>query len=129
MRATTFLMFQGRAEEAIRYYQQAFPELRVVSMDKFQAGEPGKPGSVKQAQLELAGLSLRCFDSPVTHAFSFTPAISLFIDCDDEAQLDRIYEHLARGGKALMEPANYGFSRKFTWVEDQFGVSWQLNLP
>ena len=70
-----------------------------------------------------------CIDSFVEHAFTFTPSMSLFVDCDDRAQLDRAFERLSEQGKVLMPPAAYGFSTWFAWVQDRFGVSWQLNLP
>ena len=59
---------------------------------------------------------------------TFTPALSLFVDCESEQELTRIYPELLEGGSALMPLDNYGFSRKFAWVNDRFGVSWQLNL-
>lgn len=70
-----------------------------------------------------------CIDSPMKHGFTFTPAISLFVQCADEAELNRLYAALADGGAELMPLGNYGFSPKFGWVNDRFGVSWQLNLP
>jgi predicted 3-demethylubiquinone-9 3-methyltransferase (glyoxalase superfamily) len=70
-----------------------------------------------------------CFDSPVKHGFTFTPSFSFFVDCDSEEEMSRIAPALAEGGGVLMEQADYGFSRQFTWVSDRFGVSWQLNLP
>ena len=67
--------------------------------------------------------------SPVHHGFTFTPAVSLFVDVENEAEFDHTFERLSGGGAVLMEPANYGFSTKFAWLQDRFGVSWQLNLP
>lgn len=126
---TTFLMFTGTAEEAMRTYVSLFPNSRVVSLDKYGPGEPGKEGSVRKAVFELSGTALMCIDSPIVHAFSFTPATSLFIDCDDEAQIVRLFDALGEGGQTLMTLGDYGFSRRFAWVQDRFGVSWQLNLP
>jgi len=129
MQITTFLMFTGAAEEAMNFYVSLFPNSRVVSVARYGAGEPGKEGTVKQAEFELNKTRLRCIDSPAKHAFTFTPSISLFIDCDDAAQLDRLFAAFNDGGMALMPPDNYGFSKKFAWVQDRFGVSWQLNVP
>jgi predicted 3-demethylubiquinone-9 3-methyltransferase (glyoxalase superfamily) len=67
-------------------------------------------------------------DSPVKHDFTFTPAMSLFVDCADEAEIDALFAKLSEGGKVLMPLAAYPFSRKFGWLSDRFGVSWQLNL-
>jgi predicted 3-demethylubiquinone-9 3-methyltransferase (glyoxalase superfamily) len=65
----------------------------------------------------------------VSHGFTFTPSLSLFVDCESEADLERIFAALSEGGGVLMPLGNYGFSRRFGWVNDRFGVSWQLNLP
>lgn len=129
MQITTFLMFSGRAEEAMTFYVSLFPDSRIASIVRYGEGGPGAAGTVHQAVLELAGMRLMCIDSPVKHAFDFTPSISLFVNCDDVAQLDRLVDALSLDGKTLMPPNNYGFSRKFAWVQDRFGVSWQLNLP
>lgn len=76
----------------------------------------------------LRGYSLICIDSPVKHDFGFTPSISLFVDCEDESELDEAFRQLSAGGEVFMPLDNYGFSAKFGWVGDRFGVSWQLNL-
>lgn len=128
MNITTFLMFAGEAQAAMAKYIALFPRSRILSLEMYGPGEAGKEGTVKKAVFELDGTPLMCIDSPITQAFTFTPAMSLFIDCDEEAQLDRLYAALGEGGQALMPPADYGFSRKFAWVQDRFGVSWQLNL-
>jgi predicted 3-demethylubiquinone-9 3-methyltransferase (glyoxalase superfamily) len=124
----TFLMFEGNAEEAMRVYTGLWSGAEVVTVERWGRGEPGPEGSFKRAHFKLAGHDLLCFDSPVHHQFSFTPAISLFVECRDEAELDHAYERLSTGGQVLMALGSYGFSRKFGWVNDRFGVSWQLNL-
>jgi predicted 3-demethylubiquinone-9 3-methyltransferase (glyoxalase superfamily) len=124
---TTFLMFEGKAEEAMTFYVALFRG-EVTRIEKYGPGEPGKEGSVKKADFTLAGHRLACIDSPIKHAFTFTPSVSLFVECADEAELDRAFAALSEGGAVLMPPGNYGFSRKFTWLNDRFGVSWQLNL-
>lgn len=129
MKVTTFLMFAGRAEEAMNAYVALFRDARVVSIERFAEGEAGKAGSVKRAVMRLGGTDYMCFDSPVQHAFTFTPAISLFVDFDSREHLDRVYAALSDGGKVMMPPGAYGFSTWFAWLEDRFGVSWQLNLP
>ena len=63
------------------------------------------------------------------HAFTFTPSISFFVECESEAELRKIADALAEGGGVMMPIDNYGFSTLFTWISDRFGVSWQLNLP
>ncbi len=59
--------------------------------------------------------------------FTFTPSISLFVECKSEVELDEAFNRLAEGGAVLMPLNNYGFSKKFGWLNDRFGVSWQLN--
>jgi predicted 3-demethylubiquinone-9 3-methyltransferase (glyoxalase superfamily) len=69
-----------------------------------------------------------CSDSPIKHDFSFTPANSIFVQCETSEQLDGIFGILSSGGRVLMPVDNYGFSSRFGWLNDRFGVSWQLNL-
>ena len=76
----------------------------------------------------LAGLAVICIDSPVKHAFTFTPSMSLYAECESEAEFDAAFGRLSEKGTVLMPPDNYGFSSKFGWVNDRYGVSWQLNL-
>lgn len=126
---TPFLMFEGSAEAAINLYISLFPGSVVHHIDRFGPGEAGAEGSVKQAELTIAGQRLRCFDSPVKHSFTFTPSISLFVDFDSQTELEVVFAQLSTGGTVMMPPDNYGFSTRFAWINDRFGVSWQLNLP
>ncbi|NED37582.1 MULTISPECIES: VOC family protein [unclassified Streptomyces] len=126
---TTFLMFEGRAEEAMGFYVSLFDDAEIVSITRYGAEGPGAEGSVQHATFSLAGQEFMCIDSPARHEFTFTPAISLFVQCADEAEIDRLYAALGQQGGELMPLGDYGFSRKFGWVNDRFGVSWQLNLP
>ncbi len=126
---TPFLMFEGDAEAAMTLYVALFSDAAITRIERYAAGEPGREGSIKQARFTLCGQAVICTDSPAHHAFTFTPSISLFVDCDDEAELERVFGELAKDGKVLMPPNDYGFSRRFGWVADRFGVSWQLNLP
>jgi predicted 3-demethylubiquinone-9 3-methyltransferase (glyoxalase superfamily) len=124
----TFLMFDGTAEEAMTFYVSLFKGSEVTRIERFGPSEQRTEGSIKRANFKLVGHDLICFDSPVKHAFSFTPSISLFVDCENEAELDEAFKQLSAGGAVLMPLDNYGFSTKFGWVNDRFGVSWQLNL-
>lgn len=126
---TPFLMFEGRAGEALTLYTSLFAGSEVVSLERYGPGGPGPEGSIKLAEAVLGGLRLRVSDSPVRHAFSFTPSVSLFVDCAEDAELRRLHAGLAEGGAELMPLGDYGFSALFGWVNDRFGVSWQLNLP
>ena len=128
-KTTTFLMFQdGRAEEAMNFYLSLFDNAEVVSITRFGSEGPGAEGSVMHAIFTLAGQQYMCSDSPVQHGFDFTPSISLWVDCADEAEIDRLFAVLSEKGKVMMPLGEYGWSRKFGWVGDRFGISWQLNL-
>jgi predicted 3-demethylubiquinone-9 3-methyltransferase (glyoxalase superfamily) len=124
---TPFLMFEGKAEEAMNLYVSAIPDSKVADIKRYGPEGPGAEGSVMIARFTLAGLPVFCIDSSVKHAFTFTPSNSLFVTCASEEELDRIAGVLADGGKWLMPIGNYGFSRKFGWLNDRYGVSWQLN--
>ena len=91
--------------------------------------DKGKEGTVMRAAFTLNDVSFMATDSPAVHAFDFTPSMSIFVECDSDAELDRVFAALSEGGKTLMPLGNYGFSKKFGWCNDRFGVSWQLNLP
>lgn len=126
---TTFLMFQGRAEEAMTFYVSLFDDGEINSITRYGADGEGAEGGVQHATFTLAGQQLMCIDSPVRHEFGFTPAMSLFVQCGSAEELARLYAALAEGGRELMPLGEYGFSKRFGWVDDRFGVSWQLNLP
>lgn len=126
--ATPFLMFEGRAEEALDFYVATIPDSRIGQIDRYGPGEPGPEGSVRMARAVIAGLPILANDSYVHHAFTFTPSISFMVMCADEPEIDRLASELADGGAVLMPLGSYGFSRKFAWVNDRFGVSWQVNL-
>ena len=126
-----FLMFEGQAEEAMTLYVSLVPDSRVLDVQRYGPDGPGGPGaagSVQLARFSLAGLTVLCSDSYVKHAFTFTPSVSLFLTCRSEAEVDRLAGALGAGGAVLMPLGDYGFSRRFAWVTDRFGVSWQVNL-
>ncbi len=126
-RITTFLMFDGNAEEAVKFYISLFANSGIDKIDRFASGEPGAEGSVKRATFHLNGQSFFCIDSPAKHGFTFTPAISLFVDCESEAEIDRVFSALSAGGQVLMPLSAYPFAKKFGWTNDRYGVSWQLS--
>ena len=123
-----FLMFEGRAEEAMDFYVSLIPGSEITSIARYGPGQPGPEGSVVVATFTVAGQAVMCSDSFVKHGFTFTPASSLFVECESEEEIQRLASALAEGGAELMPLGNYGFSRQFAWVNDRFGVSWQLNL-
>ncbi|MGW4403497.1 VOC family protein [Nonomuraea sp. NPDC004702] len=128
-KTTTFLMFQNRdAEEAMNFYVSLFEDSKVVAVSHYGPEGPGPEGTVMHATFTLAGQEYMCIDSSERHAFGFTPSMSIWVACDTEEEIDRLYTALAEGGQPLMPIGSYGFSTRFGWVNDRFGVSWQLNL-
>ena len=125
---TTFLMFEGKAEEAMRFYTSLFAESGISSMTRYGPGEAGPEGTVQLATFVLAGQEFKCIDSHMSHGFTFTPSMSLYVQCDADEEIERLYGALGEGGQVLMPLDSYDFSGKFGWVSDRFGVSWQLNL-
>jgi len=75
----------------------------------------------------LGGAGYRATDSRLDHKFAFTPAVSVFVECESLEELEKAYATLSDGGTELMPLGDYGFSTKFGWTEDLYGVSWQLN--
>ena len=124
-----FLMFEGNAEEAMNTYVSVVPGSKIIDLEKYGAGGPSKEGTVMRGTFSVAGQVVQCTDSPIKHAFTFTPSFSFFVDCESEAQLESLWAALSEGGSTMMPLDNYGFSRRFGWLGDRFGVSWQLNLP
>lgn len=121
-------MFMGNAEEAMNYYLSIFERSAILSIQRYGAGESGTEGTVMHATFSLNGQQFMCIDSNVTHAFTFTPATSFYVTCSSEAEVDRVYEKLSEGGAVLMPLAAYPFSSRYAWVQDKFGVSWQIGL-
>jgi predicted 3-demethylubiquinone-9 3-methyltransferase (glyoxalase superfamily) len=121
-------MFDGNAKEAMEFYTSLFSNSEIKYMRLYKAGEAGKEGSVMSALFSLNGNDYMCIDSIASHDFMFTPAISLFVHCSSEDEIDTLFKALSQGGKTLMELGSYGFSKKFGWLEDRYNVSWQLNL-
>ncbi|HZH50926.1 MAG TPA: VOC family protein [Microvirga sp.] len=124
-----FIMFEGDAEAAMAFYVSVFPGAEITDITRYGPGEAGPEGTVMKATFSIAGQTVMCIDSPVKHEFGLTPAFSFFVDCESEDEVRRLASALAEGGAVLMPLDDYGFSRRFSWVNDRFGVSWQLNLP
>jgi predicted 3-demethylubiquinone-9 3-methyltransferase (glyoxalase superfamily) len=126
---TPFLMFQGDAEEAMNLYVELFPDSKIVDIERFGPEGPGMNGDVQHARFSLSGQDIICIDSPVQHPFTFTPSTSFFVIFDDEHKLGAAYSRLSDGGQILMPLASYPFARAFGWVQDRWGVSWQMSVP
>jgi predicted 3-demethylubiquinone-9 3-methyltransferase (glyoxalase superfamily) len=124
-----FLMFQGgKGEAALDFYVATVPDSRIVSIERFGPEGPGPEGTILRAVAEIAGQKVMVHDTFVTHGFDFTPSFSFFVDCADTGEIDRLFAVLSEGGGVLMPLDNYGWSERFGWVNDRFGVSWQVNL-
>lgn len=126
---TTFLMFQNdNAEEAMNFYISLFDNSKILSISHYGANGPGKEGTVIHATFLLNGQEYMCIDSVVKHEFNFTPSMSLYVTCDTKEKADNLFEKLSEGGQILMPLSDYPFSEKFGWVNDKYGVSWQIAL-
>jgi predicted 3-demethylubiquinone-9 3-methyltransferase (glyoxalase superfamily) len=124
---TTFLTFpSGGAEEAMNLYTSLFDDSEVLSIRRYGPGEAGAEGSVMHATFSIKGQQFMCIDSNVGHEWTFTPAISLYVLCESEEEIDGLFARLSAGGQVFMELDGYPFAEKFAWIADRFGVSWQL---
>ena len=112
----------------MKLYVSLFESSEILAVHRWLAGEPGGEGKIKHAMFSLDGQVFRCMDSGVKHDFTFTPATSLFVDCTSEPQIDALYSTLADGGRVLTPMGKHPFAKRYAWVEDRFGVSWQLYL-
>jgi predicted 3-demethylubiquinone-9 3-methyltransferase (glyoxalase superfamily) len=125
---TTFLMFDGQAEEAMDFYTSLFQDSKILSVTHYGPDEAGAEGSVMHATFSLNGQEFMCIDSNIVHNFTFTPSVSLYIRCETEQEIDTLFEELSHDGEVFMPLDHYDFSPKYAWLADRFGVSWQLNL-
>jgi len=130
-KATPFLMFQGGvAAEAMSFYVELFEDGRIVADERYGKDNPmGKEGTILRGSFQVGGQTVRCTDSAIKHDFDHTASFSMFVDCKDLDELKRLAEALGEDGMVYMPIGDYGFSKQFTWVEDRFGISWQLSLP
>lgn len=126
---STCLWFDNEAEEAAKFYISVFENGKVgatARYDEAGAKVSGQPaGSVMTVEFEIEGQHFTALNGgPI---FTFTPAISFSVHCKDAAEVNKLWENLIDGGKALMELGEYPFSKRYGWLSDKYGVSWQLN--
>jgi predicted 3-demethylubiquinone-9 3-methyltransferase (glyoxalase superfamily) len=121
---TPFLWFDNRAEEAVNYYTSLFNDSKIVSIKRYPEG-PMK-GKVLTVVFRLDGQRFMALDGG-PH-FTFTPAISFFVVCESESEVDTLWEKLKSGGMVLMDLQKYDWSEKYGWVQDKYGLSWQVSL-
>ncbi|MGM0219669.1 VOC family protein [Enterococcus sp. AZ126] len=120
------LWFDGKVEEAAELYVNAFDGGEINKVDYYVDSEHQPKGSVLTVSLTLAGQEVILLNGGPE--FDFTPAISFFVECETEEQIDKLWETLSHKGEILMEFETYPFSKKYGWLKDQYGVSWQLSL-
>lgn len=125
----TSLTFQDKnAENAMNFYVGLFDNSRIIKIQRWGENAPVEAGKIMKASFEINGSLFMCSDSPAIHNWNFTPAVSNFIECESEDEIERLFSKLSEKGDIKMPLDNYGFSQNFAWIDDQFGVSWQLNL-
>jgi predicted 3-demethylubiquinone-9 3-methyltransferase (glyoxalase superfamily) len=111
---TPFLWFDGRAEEAMNFYTSIFKNSKVGRVSRYGEGGPGPKGAVMSASFQLEGQEFMALNGGPMYTFS--PAISFFVSCQTQAEVDDLWEKLSAGG----EKSRCG------WLKDKFGVSWQI---
>ena len=125
---TPFLWFDNQAEEAANFYVSVFTNSRIGNTTRY--GTEGyeihrmPAGTVMTAELIIKGFKFVGLNGgPV---FKFTPAVSFLVACDTKEEVDALWGELSRGGSALMELGEYPFSEWYGWVQDRYGLSWQV---
>jgi predicted 3-demethylubiquinone-9 3-methyltransferase (glyoxalase superfamily) len=111
---TPFLWFDSQAEEAMNLYVSIFKNSKVLRVTRCGEAGPGPKGTVMSASFQLEGQTLYALNGG-PH-YKFTPAISLFVDCETQQEVDELWEKLAAGG----EKGRCG------WLQDKYGLSWQI---
>jgi predicted 3-demethylubiquinone-9 3-methyltransferase (glyoxalase superfamily) len=124
---TPFLWFDNNAEEAINFYKEVFKNSEIINLINYPAETPnGLGGKVMMSEFRLVNQEFKAFDAG-PH-FKFNPAVSFTFQTKSVEDLDNYWKQLSEGGKILMEYQKYDFSEKYGWLEDKFGLSWQLTL-
>ena len=111
---TPFLWFDNQAEEAMNFYVSIFKNSKAGNITRYGDGGPGPKGSVMSVSFELDGQPFMALNGgPLFH---FTEAISMFVNCDSQKEVDELWEKLSAGG----EKSRCG------WLKDKYGLSWQI---
>jgi predicted 3-demethylubiquinone-9 3-methyltransferase (glyoxalase superfamily) len=113
-RITPFLWFDDKAEEAMNFYVSVFKNSKVGNVTRYGEGGPGPKGKVMTATFELDGQEFMALNGGP--AFKFTEAISFYVNCETQEDVDELWEKLSKGG----EKAQCG------WLKDKYGLSWQV---
>ncbi|MCD9025278.1 VOC family protein [Cohnella silvisoli] len=114
LKITPFLWFNNNAEEAIDFYSSIFKNSLTVSVTRYGEGAPAPKGTLMSATFELEGQKFMALNGG-PH-FKFNEAISLFVNCETQEEVDELWEKLSEGG----EKSRCG------WLKDKFGLSWQV---
>ncbi len=123
---TPCLWFDHRAEEAARFYTSIFKDGKMGTIVRNTPNSALSEGSVLTVSFSLAGQDFIALNGgPIFH---FTPANSFYVGCESAEELDAIWDKLADSGSPLMERDKYPFSERFGWIEDKYGLSWQLGV-
>ena len=110
----TFLWFDDRAEEAANLYVSLFKNSKIGSVRRYGKAGPGPDGSVMSASFQLEGQEFYALNGG-PH-FKFTPAISLFVNCETQEEVDELWDKLSAGGR----------KDRCGWLQDKYGLSWQI---
>ncbi len=126
---TPTLWFNDNAEEAINFYVSVFPHSKINFMKRWSADSPLpdksiKPGTVQTASFSLNWMQFYAFDAGP--AFQFNPSISFYVVFETVAEVEELWNKLAEGGKTLIPLKKYDWSERYGWIQDRFGISWQI---
>jgi predicted 3-demethylubiquinone-9 3-methyltransferase (glyoxalase superfamily) len=111
---TPFLWFDGKAEEAMNFYVSIFKNSKVVRVTRCGDAGPGPKGTVMSATFQLEGQEFFALNGGPL--FTFSPAISFYVNCETQQEVDELWEKLSKGGH----------KERCGWLKDKFGVSWQI---
>ena len=123
---TPFLWFDNQAEEATNFYVSLFKHSEVHEINRYGEGAPLAEGTVMTTSFRLAGQEFTALNGGPL--YNFTPAVSFFVGCETEDEVDAVWSALVEGGSVLMPFDKYPFSEKYGWLNDRFGLSWQVML-
>ncbi len=123
---TPSLWFDGDAEAATNFYVSAFRDGDLLDIFRWSEGGPGEPGSILTTRFRIADLEFMTINAGPEH--KPTPALSFLVGCETVEELEALWAKLVEGGAVLMELGSYPFSERYGWLNDRFGVSWQLIL-
>jgi predicted 3-demethylubiquinone-9 3-methyltransferase (glyoxalase superfamily) len=127
---TPFLWFDIQAEEAAKFYTSIFENSKIFNVSRYSEstarGGGMKPGSAFVVSFQLEGHNFTAMNAG-PH-FKINESISLFVYCESDEKVERIYKKLLDGGTTLMPLDKYDWSPKYAWVKDKFGLSWKLTV-